>query len=127
VSANAVPSARNARTKTSDKAPGARAAKHSKAVVEEPLTAPSGAAPAVALQPIAAIPVVAAHVVPAPVVKTPVVEAPKAASVAASAPKAKTVSFEDIAALAYSYWVERGYQDGNPHEDWTRAEKALLS
>ena len=115
VSANAVPSARNARP--NDKAPGARAAKHSKAVVEEPSTAPSGAAPAVALQPTVATPVV-----PAPVVKAPVVEVP----VVAVAPKTKTVTSEEIAKLAYCYWADRGYQGGNPEEDWARAKQALL-
>lgn len=105
VSANAVPSARNARTKTSDKAPGARAAKHSKAVVEEPLAAPS-AAPAVVVESVVAAP---------PAVAQPEV------------PVAKIVSSEEIAKLAYSYWAERGYQDGNPQEDWVRAEQALLA
>jgi hypothetical protein len=32
---------------------------------------------------------------------------------------------EDIAALAYSYWVARGYRDGSPEEDWLRAEREL--
>ena len=32
-------------------------------------------------------------------------------------------SHEDIAALAYSYWVARGFQDGSPEEDWLRAEQ----
>ena len=127
VSANAVPSARNARSKTSDKAPGARAAKHSKAVVEEPITAPSVAAPEPASAPVAAA-VVAQPEVPvaavlAPVVKAPVVEAPAAPP----APKVKTVSSEEIAKLAYCYWADRGYQGGDPAEDWARAEKTLLS
>ena len=104
VSANAVPSARKARAKTSDKAPGARAAKHSKAVVEEPLAAPSAAS----------------AVVVESVVATPAVAQPEV-------PVAKIVSSEEIAKLAYSYWVERGYQDGNPQEDWVRAEQALLA
>jgi hypothetical protein len=120
VSANAVPSARNARSKTSDKAPGARAAKHSKAVVEEPLTAPSGTAPAVALEPVIA-PIAAPPEIP--VIKAPVVEAP----VVPPAPKVKVVSSEEIAKLAYCYWADRGYQGGDPAEDWARAEKTLLS
>ena len=37
------------------------------------------------------------------------------------------VSREEIAQLAYSYWADRGYQGGNPHEDWVRAEAELLS
>jgi hypothetical protein len=118
VSANAVPSARNARSKTSDKAPGARAAKHSKAVVEEPLTAPSGAASAVAVEPVAA-PVAAQPEVPVAVVPAPVAPA--------AAPPVKTVSSEEIAKLAYCYWADRGYQDGDPLEDWARAEKVLLA
>ena len=32
---------------------------------------------------------------------------------------------EEIAALAYSYWVTRGYQGGCPQEDWLRAEQEL--
>jgi len=32
---------------------------------------------------------------------------------------------EAIAQLAYSYWVERGYQAGSPEEDWLRAEQEL--
>ena len=36
------------------------------------------------------------------------------------------ISHEDIARLAYSYWVARGYQGGSPHEDWVRAEQELL-
>jgi hypothetical protein len=119
VSANAVPSARNARSKTSEKAPGARAAKHSKAVVEEPLTAPSGAAPAVAVEPVAA-PVAAQPEVPVAVVPAPVESA-------AVEVKVKTVSSEEVAKLAYCYWADRGYQGGDQQEDWARAEKALLA
>jgi len=32
---------------------------------------------------------------------------------------------EEIAVLAYSYWVSRGYQGGCPEEDWLRAEQEL--
>jgi hypothetical protein len=32
---------------------------------------------------------------------------------------------EDIAVLAYSYWVERGQPDGSAEEDWLRAEREL--
>ena len=34
-------------------------------------------------------------------------------------------SREEIATLAYSYWVERGYIAGSPDEDWLRAEAEL--
>jgi hypothetical protein len=34
-------------------------------------------------------------------------------------------SYEEIAALAYSYWEARGRQDGCPEEDWLRAEQEL--
>jgi Protein of unknown function (DUF2934) len=37
-----------------------------------------------------------------------------------------TPTNEEIAVLAYSYWVTRGYQDGCPEEDWLRAEQELL-
>ena len=100
VSANAVPPARKTRTaKTSaPKAPRARAAKHSKAVVEE-------------------------SVPPAAPVTNTVVE-----NVVVNQPATtKMVSREEIAQLAYSYWADRGYQGGNPHEDWIRAEAELLS
>lgn len=36
------------------------------------------------------------------------------------------VSGDAIARLAYSYWEARGYQDGNPEQDWLRAERELL-
>ena len=32
---------------------------------------------------------------------------------------------EEIAALAYSYWEERGGRGGSPQADWDRAERAL--
>jgi hypothetical protein len=30
---------------------------------------------------------------------------------------------EEIAKLAYGYWLERGGQHGSPEQDWLRAEK----
>lgn len=33
---------------------------------------------------------------------------------------------EEIAELAYSYWVSRGYPGGSSEEDWLRAEQELL-
>jgi len=100
----------------------ARAAKHSKAVVEEPVPVPSVAAPVV-VSPVVAEPVSIA--VP-PAIETvsepaPAVEAPVAAV------SVKTVSQEEIARLAYCYWADRGYQGGSPQEDWARAEQVLMS
>jgi hypothetical protein len=37
----------------------------------------------------------------------------------------RVVTHEEIAELAHSYWVERGYTHGSPHEDWHRAEQEL--
>lgn len=34
-------------------------------------------------------------------------------------------SHEEISALAYSYWVDRGYAEGCPEQDWLRAEAEL--
>ena len=133
MSANAVPSTRKAGSKTSAKAPGARAAKHSKAVVEEPATVPSVAAP-LAVSPVAsssaAAPAVAlAPAAPEPVaIVAPVVEVVSTPAVTVNAvSKPVAVSQEEIAKLAYCYWADRGYQGGNPAEDWARAEKTLLS
>jgi hypothetical protein len=37
------------------------------------------------------------------------------------------VAIEEIAKLAYSYWVERGYAHGGAQEDWLRAERELAA
>jgi len=34
---------------------------------------------------------------------------------------------EDIAALAYALWRERGYPEGTHEDDWCRAEQELVS
>ena len=120
VSANAAPSARKARTKTSAKAPGARAAKHSKAVIEEPVSAPSLDAP---VEPVSAMPeetVVAVAAVET-VVEPISVEQPVAKATLNAVPQ------EEIAKLAFCYWMDRGCQGGDAHEDWVRAEQTLLA
>jgi hypothetical protein len=38
-----------------------------------------------------------------------------------------TPSYQEIAALAYSYWEARGGHGGSPEEDWLRAEQELLA
>ena len=49
------------------------------------------------------------------------------ASVAAAPVQAAERSFDsrEIAELAYSYFVARGYQHGSQAEDWFRAEREL--
>lgn len=34
-------------------------------------------------------------------------------------------SHEEIARLAHSYWIARGYTNGSPEQDWLRAEREL--
>jgi hypothetical protein len=51
------------------------------------------------------------------------VGAPAIAAIQVSAPPAH----ERIAELAYSFWLSRGCQDGNPQDDWFRAEHELRS
>lgn len=61
---------------------------------------------------------------------------PSAAAEVAAAPEAvkqensdvtskPAVTHEEIAALAHSYWVARGYAHGSPEQDWLRAEREL--
>jgi hypothetical protein len=33
---------------------------------------------------------------------------------------------EEVAQLAYSYWLARGCPDGSPEDDWLRAEQDIL-
>jgi hypothetical protein len=59
--------------------------------------------------------------------------APKAFAAAAGASivapiadaPSRIVHQHEIAELAYSYWVARGYAPGSPEEDWLRAERTL--
>jgi len=34
-------------------------------------------------------------------------------------------TYDQVAALAYSFWEARGYQGGSQEEDWLRAEQQL--
>ena len=36
-----------------------------------------------------------------------------------------TNSYDEIAKLAYQFFVERGYQHGHDREDWLRAESII--
>jgi len=49
------------------------------------------------------------------------------ARISQTATVTRLVPHEDIAALAYSYWLQRGRQHGHHEEDWFRAERALRS
>ncbi len=51
---------------------------------------------------------------------TPVVTAVSATAIIEYSP-----SHKEIAALAYTYWEERGYTEGCPEHDWLRAEAEL--
>jgi hypothetical protein len=31
----------------------------------------------------------------------------------------------EIAALAYDFWLERGFRGGSPQEDWLRAQRVV--
>jgi hypothetical protein len=56
------------------------------------------------------------------------VDPPAAAESSPSASLALVVSgpsYDEIAQLAYSYWVKRGCEGGSPEEDWLRAEQEL--
>jgi hypothetical protein len=39
----------------------------------------------------------------------------------------RTLSHDEIARLAYSYWEARGRRHGCPDEDWYRAEREVKS
>lgn len=44
---------------------------------------------------------------------------------AAEATPRREVTQEEIAKLAYSYWIARGHSHGGAQEDWLRAEREL--
>jgi hypothetical protein len=59
------------------------------------------------------------------VISSPAVTVTEAITETVTHTVAKVVTHEDIAKLAHSYWVARGYAHGSPHEDWARAEREL--
>jgi hypothetical protein len=64
-----------------------------------------------------------------PVDKAPAKAAPRkrAAKPALAMTQAREESFsEQVSRLAYQYWEERGCPLGSSHEDWFRAEQALM-
>ena len=65
---------------------------------------------------------------PASRTKVPVVSsatAPASSAVSAPATQPKYPSHEEIARLAYHYWLERGGRHGDAEQDWLRAEREL--
>lgn len=68
-------------------------------------------------------PVVSSIVDPVGIV-TPAIEAEPANTIE-TASTSREVSREDVAALAYTYWIARGYGHGGAEEDWLRAEQEL--
>lgn len=58
-------------------------------------------------------------------VASDVTSEPVAASVVEAVVTEYTPTHEEISALAYTYWIERGYTDGDAEQDWLRAEAEL--
>ncbi len=84
------------------------------------------AAPPVAATPVAA-PAAAAAPVTVPEVATPAVPAATPASASETVSNPKPVTHEEIAVLAYCYYLDRRPEDGTQADDWHRAEQALKS
>jgi hypothetical protein len=106
------------RTTSTDTTPAPAKARAAAPATPRPRTAKKSAAetaPAAAQEP------VARHRRATPVhkiVQPEVAEAPVPVSI--------SITQDDIAQLAFSYFERRGYQGGSPEEDWLRAEEELL-
>jgi Protein of unknown function (DUF2934) len=72
---------------------------------------------------------------PVTVLAEPTREVPLVMAAAAGAAKESVIDIapprpvcdDDVAKLAYSYWLARGKHGGSPYEDWIRAEHELRS
>ena len=49
----------------------------------------------------------------------------KRAAIEFDAGPSDPAAYQEVAALAYSYWEGRGYRPGSAEEDWLRAEEEL--
>jgi hypothetical protein len=111
------------------KAPRVQSAKHTKAAASEP-AAVTEKNPAVEVPPATAVDSAAIASalqaqLPVEQIETSLFSSASAADTASSelaAPAANGDSREEIARIAYGYWVARGYVAGDPLEDWVRAE-----
>ena len=65
------------------------------------------------------------HKKAAPAPSSPEVEVSVDDPVAKVSTEDAKASTEDIARLAYSFWMERGCKGGSPEEDWYRAIQEL--
>jgi hypothetical protein len=54
-----------------------------------------------------------------------VVSSPAPAAKPLNDTPSRSVHHREIAELAYYYWADRGFRDGDAEGDWLRAEKAL--
>ena len=68
---------------------------------------------------------IATPVETAPIVAEQAVAATANAAEFGEAATSQPLTHDEIAALAHSYWVARGYAPGSPEQDWLRAERQL--
>jgi hypothetical protein len=60
-------------------------------------------------------------------VVAPAVQPEPAIASALETPARSRIKQEEIAKLAYTYWIARGYADGYAEQDWLRAERELTA